>query len=133
MDLRHLVRRHVVAAPLDEFKLADLSAPVGREDDEGDRRLAFFLILNSGHAHARDGGMPRQQSLDLGWEYAHSIDPQHLLAATEIMKVARLVDAADVAGMKPAILQRLARLLRLVPIALHQRGRAHADFAIGTE
>ena len=41
-----------------------------------------------------------------------------------------MVDDADVAGVQPAVAQRLGAQFRLLPVAVHQQRPAHQNFAV---
>src|SRR5262249_40604064 len=124
-----LVVRHPAAAVLHEI-------PLGRggarpEHDQRLDRLAPLLVGDADHRDLRDRGMLEQAVLDL--------DRRHVLAARDDDVLLAIADAdvgavlvATVAGVKPAVDDRLGRFLRLVPVALEDvvRARQHLALAV---
>src|SRR4051812_15336277 len=73
--------------------------------------------------------MRAQHLLDLARIDVVAADDDHVLLAVADVEIAVGVDLADVAGIEPAVAQRLGGLLRPVAIALHDLRPARADFA----
>ena len=62
--------------------------------------------------------MAAEHRLDLGGEDRHAADLEHFLAPAEELQQPPLVDHADVAGVQPAVAERLDGRIRLVPVGL---------------
>ena len=78
-----------------------------------------------GHA-----GVGIERGLDLGRIDVLAARDDHVLEAVDDVEDADLVHVAEVAGVQPAIAQRLRGQLGLVPVAFHHQRPAHDDLAV---
>src|ERR1051326_363143 len=123
---RAFVMRHLVAAVRHQVLLRRGRARA--EDDEGLDRLAPFLVGQADDRGFRDRGMLEQSVLDLDRRDVLAAGDDHVLLAVADRDV-RVVLVSAVAGVEPALPDRLRRFLGLVPVALGGVIRARADLA----
>ena len=81
---------------------------------------------DAGLAHRR---MLQQHRLDLGRVHVLAARDDQVVASVEHLQAAVGVEAADVAGVQPAALERARRRLGIVQVALHHGRSAHQDLA----
>jgi hypothetical protein len=90
--------------------------PVGGLDDRHDL-LAHLLVRRADHRHVGDLGMADQQVLDLLRIDVHAAGDDHEALAVGEEQIAVLVDPADVAERRPAVLvAALGGLFRIVVV-----------------
>ncbi len=81
--------------------------------------------------HLAELGLESQNALDPLWRAVVAAGEHDQVAlAIGDLDVARIVDQPDVAGMQPAVLERLGGRRLVAPVALHHRFAAHQDLAI---
>jgi len=98
---------------------------------EHDERLADLAEPSVGHADHRglgNGRVPGQRLLDLGRVHVDPAADVHVLEPVGDRQVAAFVEAADVAGVQPAVgVDRLGRRGRVVQVAEHHVRPAEQD------
>src|SRR4051794_1175070 len=97
-------------------------------DDRLDR-LAPLLVRHADDSDLGHSGMRPDDVLDLAREDVEATGHDHVLLAVDDRQEPVGVLAGDVTGVQPAALEGLFRLLRLVPVALHDERPADADLA----
>src|SRR5947209_14731369 len=126
LDLaRDLVVGHLVSAPGEDFFPAG-----GGGDDESHADLAHAVVGDADDRRLLDVRMAQESVLDLGRVNVEAADDEHVLDATDDAEVAALVEHAEVAGARPAVVgQRVGRGLRVVEVAGHHRPALDDDLA----
>ena len=110
-----------------------------RRDDEGDDDLAEELVLLADHRDGLHRGMGEDEVLDLLGRHVLAADLQQVLVALLVEDVAALAHLHHVAGLEPAVLERLGVGLVVVEVLeeeLDPAGAAHpqlAGLALGAE
>src|SRR6516225_4025880 len=122
-----LVARQPGATELDDLLLVDL-ALVG--DDDGARDLAPLLVGQADDRHLADAGDADHDALDLRRIDVLAAGNDHVLQAILDVEITFVVDLADVAGAKPAVIEGFARGIRAVPIFLEQEVGLDNDLAL---
>ena len=77
----------------------------GLEHDKGRHRLAPFDIRQSDHRDFADGGMQDDRVLDFLRHDGAAAGTDDVVEATDDVKIAGVVELADVSGMQPAVAQ----------------------------
>src|SRR4029453_17866659 len=99
------------------------------ELDERDDLLAVDIVRPSDDPRRRDGRVIQQCLLDVPWKDVEAAADDQILLAVDDVDVPVVVEAAQVAGVKPAVPDRLCGQPRRAPVPEHDRGRADADLA----
>ena len=107
----------------------DRVRPRTAQDDEGVHELAAVAV-----GHADDRGLEHvrvllQHILDLARVDVEATDEDHLFLPSADEEVAVVVELANVAGVQPAVVKRLGRGRRQVPVAAHQLWAARQHLA----
>src|SRR5512132_1449429 len=127
----HLARVLVAADALlteaDECVRADLLPRT--ELDERDDLLAVDVVRPADDPSRRDGRVLQQRRLDVPWKDVEAAPDDQVLLAVDDVDVPVVVEAAQVAGVEPAVPDRLRRQLRRAPVAEHDRAGTDADLA----
>ena len=127
MDLAGiLVAAEALPAEGDELVLADV---IG-DADERDDLLAVQLVRAAEDAHRRHSFVLEQRILDVTREDVEAAADDQILLPVDDGEVAVVVEPAHVAGVQPAVADRLGRELGRVPVARHDQVGANADFAV---
>src|SRR5512132_2016048 len=127
----HLSRGLVAA----DARLAEADQRVGSdllaltELDDRDALLAVDVVRPADDARRRDGRVLQQRLLDVPWKDVEAAPNDQVLLAVDDVDVPVVVEAAQVAGVEPAVPDRLRRQLRRAPVAEHDRARTDADLA----
>ena len=95
----------------------------------GDRHLLPFRIGAADHGGFGDAGMRDQHALDLGRIDVLAARDDHVLLAVVDEEMPVGVARADVAGMIPAVAQRLGGRRRVAPVLEEHVRPAHHDLA----
>src|SRR5689334_16035326 len=128
---RRLVARDLGLAVRDEVGLGE-RRPLGLHHQRLDG-LAPLLVRYADDGDLRDVGMAEDDVLDLDRRNVLAAGDDHVLLAVADRQVALVVDGAAVAGVEPAALQRLRRLLRLLPVALEDDVGTGEHLALGVD
>src|SRR5947209_20401683 len=99
----------------------------GGGGDEGDHLLAVAGIRAADHCRHLDCGMLEQGVLDIAGVDVEATTDDQVLLAVDDEQVAVLVEIAEIAGVQPAVTQRLAAGLGRTPVSLHYGGGAADD------
>src|SRR5262245_4290974 len=120
--------RNLVAGELRFAKAFDFRHIVGRarpRNQVGDRHLLPFRIWAADNGGVRDGGMLVENPFDLGWIDVLAAGDDQVVFAIVNKEVPVRVTASNVAGMKPALAQCIARGGAIAPIFHERAGAAH--------
>ena len=102
---------------------------VGLELDDGAAHLAEALVGDADHGHVLDGGVSREEVLDLdGVDVLAAHDDDVLLAVDQPDETV-IVHARHVAGEEPTIVQGLLGGLGIVVVAAHDAGALDPQLA----
>src|SRR5215475_9322917 len=98
--------------------------------DHGINPLAPFFVWKADdrgldHAFARE-----QHILHLAWVHVVATGDQHVVLAINEVKKAVMIHVADIAGVQPAIAERLRGRLWPIPVMGHRLWPATDDFAM---
>jgi hypothetical protein len=102
------------AAPCEGDDLRLVGARPGLEGDEGEDLLAQLRVGPADDGGLGDGGVLVQHLLDLARVDVVAAADDEVLLAVDDEQVAVLVGVAEVAGVEPAVLERLGRRLGLL-------------------
>ena len=99
------------------------------QHDDGGDRLAPLLVRGADHADLGDRGVLGDDVLDLAREHVEAAGDDHVLGPVDDVPEAVLVLTGHVAGVHPAVAERLGGLVRELPVAAAQQRAGHADLA----
>src|SRR6202795_1351939 len=97
-DSQYLVRRHVLATPIDEGRFVDPPAPFGSRHHEGFDGLAAVRVARADDAGFENGGVLIHQGLALPRPNLEPRGVDHSLQAICHEEVAVFIHPADIAG-----------------------------------
>ena len=101
----------------------------GAQHDGGGDVLAEALVGDAEHGRLGHVGVLVDRGLDLGAVHVLAAAQHHVLGPVDDEHEAVLVDAGDVAGVEPAVADRVGGGLRPVQVALDHDRAAHAQLA----
>src|SRR5690606_21639426 len=127
-DIRQCVAGYDLPAPVAHV-FGGLTA-AGHVYNDSQLHLAPALVGADEHGRAQPAGMLADHGLEFRGEHTHPIDLEHFLAPAEVADKALFGDHAAVAGVQPAIAQRLGNGLGAVPVALEQGRGTYAQLAL---
>ncbi len=107
-------------------KRFEIDAPARTRDDHAAHRLAQHVVRNGEGQRREDIGMADQNVLDFRRSDRFAATLDHVLAATDDVEEAVLVEAPDVAGVEPALRdRRFARPRFILHDARKRRAAQH--------
>src|SRR5262252_4130327 len=116
-----------VTGPLDQCLTGELSPRFS--DDYGLDCLAPAIVRYADHCYVADGGMVRKHTFELGRIDVLAARHDHVRDTVPDVDEPVGVDAACVACVEPAAVDRGRRVLRTTPVALHDANAAVHDLA----
>src|SRR2546427_1719027 len=130
----HHAAQALEASDLRDDEVADLLSGIAVGGPNFHDRLDGFAPLDVGHAvdaHGADAVHLDDDGLDLGGIHvlAAGLDQLLLRLAPDVVEPALVVEAADVAGVVPAVAQGVGGHVRLAEVALEHHRPTHQDLA----
>ena len=118
IDFGHLYDAISARSVIDD--LLPIDARTRPQHHHGPHRLAPVRIGHADHRDFAHRRVLRHRLLDFAAVDVLAARDDHVLLAVDEVQVALVVDVADVAGVHPAVAQRLRGRIRVVPVAEHR-------------
>src|SRR3990170_2323004 len=123
---RNLVAADVRPAMVDDLLGRERHTGFGHDDRE--QRLAVPIVGNTDDRRLADAGVTVQNGLDFAGVNVLAAGDDHVLLAVDQEEIPILVEAPEVAGMKPSVPENLCILPVALQIALAHVGSADHNF-----
>src|SRR5262245_4531180 len=115
----------MLAAVLDDLGFGSLRRP--SQNDYRLYRLTPFLVRHADDRHLENSGVCADNFLDLTRVDVCTTGDDHVLLAIRDVQVAIFVKMTHVAGMEPAVAERLRGRVGVVPVTLHHEVATYDD------